>query len=338
VANQPNNALAHLLLARALMGRGDLDEAEARMKQLLTQSPTSAPVNAQMGTLMLLKKDQETARRFFTRAAELDPNLMEPLTGLVTVDIGERRYSEARDRIEAALAQRPRDGERLLLAAGVYTVTGDDSSAERVLRTLIEVDPSNMQAYGQLALLYYKQDRLGEALVQFEELSRREHGSVAPETMLGMILQVSRKLTEAQPHYEHALNIDPTAAVAANNLAWIYTETGGSLDTALQLAQTAKLQLPDLAEIDDTLGWVYYKKEMLTLAVPRLEDTVRREPNKAVYQYHLGMAYAKQGSIDKARQALQRALTLDPNFSEATGACKALAELKTPAKPATQTN
>jgi tetratricopeptide (TPR) repeat protein len=339
VANQPDNALAHLLLARALMGRGDLTEAEARMKELLADSPTSAPVNAQMGTLMLLRKDPATARKYFQRAAQLDPSLMEPLTGLVTVDISERRYSDARDRIEASLKTRPRDPERLLLAAGVYTVTADDSSAERVLRTLIEVDPSNLQAYGQLALIYYKQNRLGEALVEFEELSRRQKSSVAPETMLGMILQVSRKLSDAEPHYEKALNIDPSAAVAANNLAWIYTENGGSLDTALQLAQTAKLQLPDLAEVDVTLGWVYYKKEMLTLAVPRLEETVRRAPRKAVYQFHLGMAYAKAGNIDKAREALLAALTLDPNFSEAAEARRTLATLKAPAKPAaTQTN
>ncbi|MGH9328854.1 MAG: tetratricopeptide repeat protein, partial [Vicinamibacterales bacterium] len=330
VATQPDNALAHLLLARALMGRGDLNEAEARMKALLDQSPSSAPVHAQMGTLMLLRKDPKSAQRFFALAAELDPGLMEALTGLVTIDIAERRYSDARARIEDALRGRPRDPERLLLASGVYTITGDDSAAEDTLKTLIEVDPSNMKAYGQLALLYYRQNRLEEALVEFEELARRQTTSVAPRTMLGMILQVAHKLAEAEPHYEEALNIDPTAAVAANNLAWIYSETGGSLDTALQLAQTAKLHLPDLAEVDDTLGWIYYKKEMITLAVPRLEETVRRAPRTALYQFHLGMAYAKQGRVENARRALQQALALDPNLSDAAEARKALAELSKP--------
>jgi tetratricopeptide (TPR) repeat protein len=328
VANQPDNALAHLLLARALMGRGDLAEAEARMVKLLGESPTSAPVHAQMGTLLLLKSDQAGAKRYFTRAMELDPSLMEPVTGLVTLDVAERRYSDARDRIEAALRARPRDPERLLLASGVYTITGDDTAAEQALKTLIDVDPNNLKAYGQLALLYYKQNRLEEALVEFQQLARRETASVAPETMLGMILQVADKLNEAEPHYEEALNIDPSAAVAANNLAWIYTETGGSLDTALQLAQTAKLHLPDLAEVDDTLGWIYYKKEMLTLAVPRLEEAVRRSPRSPTYHFHLGMAHAKQGNVEQARQSLQQALSLDPNFPDAAEARKTIAELR----------
>ena len=327
IALQPDNALAHLLFARALMGRGELDTAEAHMQALLQQSPTSAPVHAQMGTLMLLKQDRVRATRYFTRAAELDPNLVEPLVGLITIDVAEYRYADARTRVEARLARRPRDPALLLLASGVYSVAGDDSLAELSLRTLIEVDPSNLQAYGQLALLYYRRNKLPQALLEFEELASRQPKSVAPETMLGMLLQVSNRPVEAEPHYEQALNIDPTAAVAANNLAWIYAETGGSLDTALQLAQTAKLQLPDLAEVDDTLGWIYFKKEMMTLAVPRLEESVRKSPRNAVYHFHLGMAYAKQEQVEKARESLQKALAIDSNFANAEEAKATLATL-----------
>lgn len=326
-ASQPDNALAHLLLVRSLMGQGDLDEAEARMKALLERAPTFAPVHAQMGTLMLLKQDQASARRYFTRAAELDPTLLEPLTGLITLDLSAHEFAEARARLETQLAARPRDPALLFLASGFYSISGDDSSAERCLRIVIDVEPWNLKAYGQLALLYYRQHKLPQALVEFEELARRQPKSVAPETMLGMIFQVSDRPVEAQPHYEHALNIDPTAPVAANNLAWIYAETGGSLDLALQLAQTAKLQLPEIPEVDDTLGWIYYKKEMVTLAVSRLEEAVRKAPGRAVYHYHLGLAYAKQGNRDKARESLEKALSLDPNQDEAAEAHRALATL-----------
>ena len=53
--------------------------------------------------------------------------------------------------------------------------------------------------------------------------------------------------------------------MAANNLAFLYADEGGNLDLALQLAQTAKQHLPNSAEVDDTLGWVYYKKGCLVL-------------------------------------------------------------------------
>ena len=48
--------------------------------------------------------------------------------------------------------------------------------------------------------------------------------------------------------------------VAANNLAWMFAETGENLDMALQLAQAATRRVPEQPEIQDTLGWIYYKK------------------------------------------------------------------------------
>jgi tetratricopeptide (TPR) repeat protein len=211
-------------------------------------------------------------------------------------------------------------------------VDNDLVAAERALKRLIEVDPSNLRAYGQLALLYQRQDRLPEALVEFERLAKQQSRPVAPETMLGMILQVTERLNDAESHYQRALTVDAAVAgVAANNLAWIYAETGGSLDAALQLAQTAKLQLPDLPEVDHTLGWVYFKKEMITLAVPRLEESVRKAPANPVYRLHLGLDYAKQGNVAKAREALQSALSLDPRFEGAGEARRALAALDKPA-------
>ena len=48
--------------------------------------------------------------------------------------------------------------------------------------------------------------------------------------------------------------------VAANNLAWMYAETGENLDMALQLAQAAARRLPNIPAIQDTLGWIHHKK------------------------------------------------------------------------------
>ena len=85
--------------------------------------------------------------------------------------------------------------------------------------------------------------------------------------MIGILLEAQNKRDEARKRYEQVMAIDPHAPVAANNLAWIYAETGGNLDLALQLAQIAKTELPETPEVDDTLGWVYYKKGLPTQAV-----------------------------------------------------------------------
>ena len=135
------------------------------------------------------------------------------------------------------------------------------------------------------------------------------------------------KMPEAKAKYEKVIALDSRAPVAANNLAWIYAETGGNLDIALQLAQTAKGQLPERPEVNDTLGWLYYKKGLSTLAVPPLKESVKSDPKNPIYQYHLGLAYAKNGDTANARQALTQALALKADFEGAADAKRVLASL-----------
>ena len=78
--------------------------------------------------------------------------------------------------------------------------------------------------------------------------------------MVGMLLYMQGKLDDAKAAYEKVLAIDPKSPAAANNLAQIYVDRNENLDVALQLAQTAKAGLPNSHEVDDTLGWIYYKK------------------------------------------------------------------------------
>ena len=63
------------------------------------------------------------------------------------------------------------------------------------------------------------------------------------------------------------------------------------------------------------------------MAVPLLEQCVRKDAGNAVYQYHLGMAYAKAGDKAKAKRALEQALVLSPAFPGSEDARKLLGSL-----------
>ena len=132
-------------------------------------------------------------------------------------------------------------------------------------------------------------------------------------------------LEEAKRWYEATVAEMTNAPIAANNLAFIYAEEGTNLDVALQLAKSAKQQIPDNAVVDDTLGWVYYKKDLATMAVSPLEESLKKMPDNADILYHLGLTYAKIGNKAQARQALERALKLNPQLAGAASARQTLA-------------
>jgi tetratricopeptide (TPR) repeat protein len=141
----------------------------------------------------------------------------------------------------------------------------------------------------------------------------------APNTLfslmaLGMISESEKDYTKAQEYYEKVLKINPDFPPAANNLAYIYAERGGNIDVALTLAQKAKEQAPDDPHISDTLGWIYYKKNVFSRAVVYLKEAEEKMPNEPLIKYHLGMAYYKNGNRPLAKKALVEALKLEPNF------------------------
>ncbi len=325
----PRDPDNRLMLTRVLLAKRDLGRAEAELKTLKAQSPNASAVYAVSGQLMMAKSDGAGAIRDLDKALELNASNLEALRSRLAVDLHFKKTQEGRSRLDRAMKQNPNNADLLLLAARFEQSAGDSAAAEKYLRTTLEKDASNLAAYTALGQMYLQQQRLDEARHEYEEIVKRKPDSVPARTMVGMILDVQQKHEESKKIYEGIVNRGGVRApVAANNLAWIYANRGEQLDFALQLAQDAKQQLPDSAEVNDTLGWVYYKKDLRELAVKTLENSVGKDPKNVIFQYHLGLAYAKAGQSIKARRALEEALRLKPDFDGADEARKTLASLK----------
>src|SRR4030095_10912354 len=146
-------------------------------------------------------------------------------------------------------------------------------------------------------------------------------------TLVGTLLQLQGKLDEDKTQHEKVLAIDPRAPAASNNLAQLYLDQNQKFDVALQLAQTAKAGLPASHEVDDTLGWAYYKKSNGPMAVGSLKRAVSAQPDNVSYLYPLGAAYALSQNKTNARQTLEKALRLQPDFPGSDDARKILKSL-----------
>ncbi len=144
--------------------------------------------------------------------------------------------------------------------------------------------------------------------------------------MIGLIQEAKGNRDAAREQYEQVLAQDPRSGVAANNLAWIYAETGRH-DDAIRLAGVAQEELPGRPEPQDTLGWAYYNKGLAGHAIGAFERAIARAPRNPLYQYHLGLAQLKSGSKDKAAAAFEKALAIKSDFPGADDARARLKEL-----------
>jgi tetratricopeptide (TPR) repeat protein len=317
LSTAPGNPEARVSLVRGLVAKRDVARAEEEVNSLLKQFPMVGLVHALDGSVRLLKNDLAGARTSYEKALELSPNSLEALGGAVSVDLRQNKAAEARARVDARLAKTPNQPDLMMLAAQVYSARKELGLAETTLRRVIQVDPASTRAYGMLAGVLVAAGKLEAARVEFDQMAARDPKNLAAQTMAAMIVHGQNKTSDARKRYEAILEADPNAAVAANNLAWLYAEEGDRLDEALRLARVALSRLPDNPEVNDTLGWIYIKRDLPGLAIPALEKSVEKAPDNASYHYHLAMALSKGGYGKRARESAQQALRLKPDYVEA---------------------
>ena len=321
---QPSSADAQSLLIRAAIAGGNITRANTELAALQKAFPGSVAVARLTALVQLASKQNDSARASYIRILQTTPNDFEALAGVVQIDLTTGHAKEALARVEERLKRGEPSVDLLVLGARVRAVGGDLPGAESLLKKAIETDPDRLPAYNLLGQLYARQNRLDEAKAQYADVLKRHPKSIAAGTMIAMVLEHQRLLPDAEKEYQRVLSIDPNAAVAANNLAWLYVSSNRKLDEALQLSQTALRQLPDEPNVHDTLGWIYYRKNMAASAIPHLESSIRTLPNDPTFRYHLGMALVQTGDWNKAREQLKRAFSLQPTFEGAAEAKKAL--------------
>jgi len=194
-------------------------------------------------------------------------------------DLAIQAFNSVLDGLEKNSKQR---GEVYLRLGETYRRKGDPNNAVAALRKAREVLPDNVVVLSTLAL----------------------------------VLDANGYWQEAEKVYDASLKLKGDDPVALNNDAFIMAEHGGDLDQALSMAVKAKQLLPNLAEISDTLGWIYLKKQMSEQAIKVFQDLVQKEPEASTYRYHLGMALYQKGDTPHASQALQAALKYHPTADE----------------------
>jgi Flp pilus assembly protein TadD len=126
--------------------------------------------------------------------------------------------------------------------------------------------------------------------------------------------------------YRQAIAANPDNALALNNLAFIYGESGD--ERAEGLARRAYELLPNSPGIMDTLGWILLNNGETTEAYQLLERAASLNPESRNTQYHLAVASSKLGDPSRSLRILRAILADDTEFAERDEAAAFLEELE----------
>jgi tetratricopeptide (TPR) repeat protein len=331
---EPGSPDGYALQAVSNINRRLYAPAEQSIRQAIAVAPQSAVGYVQMGNLKLVQRQFPEAAKAYQEGLDRDANSIDALRGLINTYVMQGQVDRAIVATNAQIAKAPNSsGFYDLLGTVLFQNKKDWNGAETAFRKSAELDRSNTGALIKLGEVQTASGHADLALATYQQ-SVQEHPREANfYILMGQLYEARQDWNNAQNSYQKALELKPADPIASNNLANVMVQTGGNVDIALSLAQTARRALPDSSDVADTLGWIYYQKGAYQSAIGLLQEAIKlREKNNIPedpgIHFHLGLAYQKAGKPELARQQLERVLKLDPNYGDAAEVRKQLAQLK----------
>jgi tetratricopeptide (TPR) repeat protein len=318
---RPDATEMRILVAQSLVLLGKTDEALQEL-EMIPQDERGPETHFAFGRIYMGLGQFDKARQELELAASASPYHPEILRSLLQLDRRENRFPESVARIDAAVAASPDDARLRRLRGVVALMQGDGEAAEASFKKAVELDPTDVSSYEQLARYYAKTGRVQETIETYQKALEVQPDSARIHHFLGVLYEYGGQRQKAIDAYEAAVKNDPNLGEAKNNLAYLFADAGENLDRALDLAQEAKALLPDNPNAADTLGWVLYKRGVPSAAITYLKEaeteTEPGSPSLGVVRHHLAQAYKADGQKDMARQTWEKALAeLDASRDEA---------------------
>ena len=246
---------------------------------------------------------------------------------MVGIYMQQKQPAKALARVNAQIAKAPGNSTYELVLAQLLISGRDLEKAEAALEKAVELNKNNVDAFLLLGQVQKSRGSLDKAAASYQRSTQENPRDARGYVLLGTVEEARGNWQKAQELYQKALQVLPDYPLAANNLAYLMLEHGGNTDVALSLAQVARRGMPDVPNAADTLAWAYYQKGAYKLAIDLLEDALKKAPQNPTYHYHLGLAYQKTNDRARAREHLEQALRINPNYARAEDIRKALAEM-----------
>jgi tetratricopeptide (TPR) repeat protein len=307
----------------ALLADGNLAEAGKGIAQAL-KAERRADVLLQGGMLELQRRNYAVARTYLTESLDRNPEDLRALESLARSYADQGQVPAAFQKLREHAARRPKSAAVQEYLGEQLQLQGNFAEARSAFNAAKAADPGYTRADLSLAQIDLHDNRLDEAR------KRASSAAAGPDAapaglILGEIETRAGNYDAAVAHYRKVLAVAPRNVRALNNIAYLLVERQGRIDEALKYAQLATEIVPDDAGVQDTMGWVLYRKGIYNMAIEYLKRAAGS--NMVVARYHLGVAYLKAGQVGTGRQVLDAALKTDPTLPEAQLAKKALAEI-----------
>ena len=357
-AGQPLPIEAMLARAVQLHQEGNLDEAKAGYRDVLSRQPKNADALQFLGVLSHQMGDSKKAIVLISKALKIDPKNFSCHNNIGSVYHETGNYKKAEFHFRRALkgaevsaeawynlglVQRRKDDLGAALesfgkatdinsdyaaplkeAGGIHMTRQDFCEAESAYRAYLSLAPDDMAAGNNLGYVVQMQGRLDEAEKLFADALDRAGQSPEIGYNMRVLLMGQGRMEEAREMFRRQLRDDPESWIAELGLA-LGLALRGMFDEALENMKAILDAFPDDAAIWNDIGMTLISLNKYQEAIKILKRATAIDPDMAMPHNNLGSAYIHTGAPAAAVHHLKKAVALKPDFIDPyLNLCRAL--------------
>jgi tetratricopeptide (TPR) repeat protein len=226
-------------------------------------------------------------------------------------------YREARDMSKALDAARkavdayPKERSILIAQALLFGENAQADQAVSKLHALLDGSAGDFEVQLDIAQVYEESKRWTDAEQAIHAAEKIQPDSTGKEMtgfLLGAIFERQKKFDQAEEQFRKVLDANPRNASTLNYYGYMLADRGIRLEEATDLIKRALADDPSNAAYQDSLGWAYFKQNMLDEAEGFLRKAATRESHDPTILSHLGDVYAKMGKDSLAEAQWQKSI------------------------------
>ncbi|MCX7926770.1 MAG: tetratricopeptide repeat protein [Candidatus Omnitrophica bacterium] len=258
----------------------------------------------------------EAAISEYKKALKLDSDNVTIRLALASAYLKKNQVSQAIEELKTAIKIAPDAVEPHAVLALLYFFQNNVAEAgkeyESALQNAVKLDPTNVTIYKSLGLLYLQQKNFPAAEKTFKTVTEIAPQDYEAFFYLAYIVDEQKNRALAIEYLKKVIELKPDYHPALNYLGYVYVEENQNLVEAEILIKKALSLDANNGAYIDSLGWLYFKQGKLTEAIRELERAAQLLEDPVIFE-HLAEAYLKIEDFNKAKEKLEKALSLAPD-------------------------
>lgn len=313
ISKMPNNLAAHLIRTQGLINIGDLEHARQELAVITQAVPQSNDARYQVAQIDFTQKRYKEAEAGFEALNKAnDPR---GFSGLMRSKMQQGDFDGAIQLVQGRIRQEPDQLQYRRLLGDIEAAAKRYDAAIAEYQTIAQKEPS-VGNYVRLGDIQRDSGNVEAAIASYRKGRELQPNEPYPVLELAVLYDFTNRPDEARKNYEEVLKLQPDNAVALNNLAYSMADQGVDLDKALTYAERARQKLPDNLSVNDTIGLIYLRKNLVEEGARVLSDLVTRDPNNALFHLHYATALYQKGDKAAAKKELDAAVRNGPSDKE----------------------